>query len=404
MVTTNNTEVADNIKIMTINKLIIDEFYPEIENFKRSPIFKNDSLSQNIQEYFSSHINNIINADKSRTGRFNNTTSTILNSLTNILGLNQNVIEIPSHEIEDYEEGLSDEDIIFLYFTNKISKKLETTLGKTVKKAYLFVTIHCTHVEYGEIIALMKMERVSGVQYSEQRLLDSLDLLPSKEKALEKGSVIFKDKLVEFPINGDYRENTDVFHTKFLDKNDSILPGSFMKKFLDNSIINRDQENSNLAVRNIKHFFTPFLKEAHDEKEITAYLYENITYGSQTSVNSMVTKLVADSGLINNTLLEEKNVDIDSSSADIYSSMLKSNTSSAAEFLMISPTKDRLTIKDTVSNGKFIKMYISKRLITKRNVILDVDIEKLSDEDLNNKIFLGISKEYISSDMFTEEN
>lgn len=401
MGTINTNEIAD-VNMIEINNIIIDEFFPDTDSYIRGPLFKQEHLSENIRHYFSSHIDKIINTSKSRTGRFNSTTSTILDSFENIFGIR--TPNIPYHEKDKYDETILEPDLHFLYYTNKISDHLSTTLGRTVKKNYLFVTIHCTHTVHGEILALMKMERVSGVQYSKQKLLDSLDLLPSKEKALDKGSVIFKDMLIKHPLSQNYREDISVYHTKFLDKNDAVMPGSFMKKFLDNSIINQDKENTLLAISQIKQHFTPYLKENVTTKDIGNYLFENITYGSSTSVNYMVNHLVNNSNLINVKQFESDDKDVDSSSEIIFTNMLNYNNSSAAEFSMISPTKDKISIRDQISGGQFVKMFISQTLINKGDVILDVDIEELNDIDIENKIFIGISTKFITSEMLESKD
>lgn len=387
----NSNTVKTNL--FTIKKLIIDEFIPENELFNRGPIIYGENLSQKIHDFFGKHTENIFSHDTARSGRFNNATSTIIDSFNNLLGIHEDEnLEI------DFPANSSKDEILFLHYTNIISNGLLDNIGRKAKKTFLFVTILCDHEIHGELIVLMKMEKVFGVRYSASELTEQLDLLPDKQTALQKGAIIIKNKLIDYPASTSYRENSDIFHTKFLDRNDSTISKYFMKGFLNNEIINGNKENTKLAINHIKNQLQPYLNDNCDSTAIVEYLHENITYGSRTSVETLVTKVVHDSKLINIEAMEDKNQDIESMSALIFSKMLDQNSSSSAHFNIELMSIDKLTIIDTENSGKLLRLSISKQTIKLGEVELIIDSEGFDEFEFNDKTLIAISNSLIDRD------
>ncbi|WP_020189679.1 hypothetical protein [Kurthia sp. Dielmo] len=389
-ITQNNSVHNSSVKIQ---KLIIDEFYPQDETFTRGPIIHGNNLTLRIHSFFGKHIDNIYGHETARAGRFNNTTSTILHAFNNLLNVEGNeAIQVDN----ETENNISEEDKKFLHFTNIISKQLLHNIGRKAQKNFLFVIIQCEHLEHGELIAIMKMERVFGVRYSEEKLTEQLDLLPDKQTALQKGAIILKTKLEEFPVSDNYREDTTAFHTRFLDRNDSTISKYFMKGFLDNSIINGNKENTKSAITQINLQLSPYLKEDYTDKAISNYLYENISYGSHTSVSELVKMVVNNSPLINKKLLENSNQDVTTISNNVFNEMLNQNSSACAEFQIETIEIEKINISDLESSGKLMRLSIAKKYLVCKEVELNITEDAIEDIDFNDKMLIAISKDLLN--------
>lgn len=402
-------EIKDIENKIKINKLIIDEIYPTESSYFRGLIFEENELSANIQSFFGKHIENIISSPTTRSGRFNNKTSTILNNFNNLLNIERNQLqEFEKKAITDklYEHMDTSEitqDLIdFYYHSEKITNKLIDSIGKKARNPFLFVILHCTHIHDGELIAIMKMERVFGVRYSEKKLSEQLDLLPDKSKALQKGAIIFKKYLLQYPVEANYRENAleDVFHTRLRDGQDDNISQYFMKGLLDNSIVFRDKENTQAAITQTKLFLSPFLNEGCKPESIQTYIYENLQYGKETSVSRIVEDVILNSQLINQKLIKKANEDLESLSSKIFQKMLDLNPSSSASFKAEYPKVDRYTFTDTMSDGKgkYIKMSIAKSLISKGDVKVNIDLED-EEIDTSEMVLIGFNSDILNIDL-----
>lgn len=401
-------EINDIENRIKINKLVIDEIYPEESSYFRGPIFKETELSSNIQSFFGKHIENIISSPTTRSGRFNNKTSTTLNNFNNLLNIERNELQefettaITSKLLEYLDVSLITEDLIdFYYHSEKITNKLIDSIGKKAQNPFLFVILHCTHIQDGELIAIMKMERVFGVRYSGKQLSEQLDLLPDKSKALQKGAIIFKKYLLQYPVEDNYRENAleEVFHTRMRDGQDDNISQYFMKGLLDNSIVFRDKENTQSAVTQTKLFLSPFLNEGCKPESIQTYIHENLQYGKETSLNRIVEDVVLNSKLINPELVDSANEDLESLSNKIFQKMLDLNPSSSATFKAEYQKVDRYTFTDTMSDGKgkYIKLSIAKSLISKGDVKLDIDIDD-EEIDTSEMVLIGFNSNILNID------
>lgn len=207
------------------------------------------------------------------------------------------------------------------------------------------------------------MEKVFGVQYSsKQKLTEQLDLLPDKSQALQKGALVFKNNLEQYPVEQSYRANHEetIFHTKIRDSQDSTISKYFMKGFLDSSIVYRDKENTTSAISNIKVLLSPYLKIDKEPSQIVDYIKENFTYGAQTSVKAIVDSVIDNSKLIDKGNLEKANHDNESISNAIYSKMLDLNPSSSDSFKLEFSSIDKVTFSDKTSDGKMFKLVVAK--------------------------------------------
>ncbi|MGE7623550.1 hypothetical protein ACQKMD_10945 [Viridibacillus sp. NPDC096237] len=386
-------EISYKIQRLVINEVKpVDNAIPEV-NY--SPVFNGEHLKNEIHLFFENHINNIIMNKKTRNGRFKNDVSTILNSIEHLLSLKNNPIPNDSEEIP---ETLSEDEKLFYYHSKKVTDQLAKSINKNVKKPFLLVILHFNHEVYGEIIAIIKMERIFGVQFSRQELHVQIDMLPDKERDLQKCTIIFKNKLINLPVNSNFRENNNQndHHTKILDRQDLAISQYFMTSFLDNIIITLDKENTQLATQFITSELEKYVSEGCTKKNIKDYIDNKMQERTHTSIETIVEDLINNTNFVNRDTIQIANQDSESLSALIYSQMLNANPSAQQTFTADPNYIEKKVIKDIKSSGKELKISIAQTIINKGVVKYDYK----DDEELNSEEWMkiAISKAIIDDD------
>lgn len=386
---------------LIINELVINEFYPEANSYKNGPMFQKSELTDNIQSFFADHIlNSVINNHRSRTGRFVFQTSSILSDIKNILKITTTNIKDSDFELilsnNQEQKDFTEDSKRFYYFSNNISKKFKQTLTNKAKNEFLLVIIKCTHIEHGELVAILKMEKLFGVHYSARELHEQLNMLPDKKSGLQKAAVIFKDKLIQFSDLKAFENDPTSYHTKIVDKQDTTISKSFIEAFLGNSIIHKNIENTLSAFSQIQIYFENYLLPDFKKNDVEKFLTENTQYKSTTTVKELVEKVISDSPFIDKNKLSEKNLGTDEISITIYKEMQKQNSSASAEFQIELRQVPKQTFIDTRSEGKLLKLTVAQTSLDKQDVLLNVDVSDLdSIANWEDKIFIAISKDMI---------
>lgn len=360
------------IRNLSINEIIPSEEDTPTVNY--SSVFSGQELDKKIHEFFIKHVNNVSINPKTRNGRFINKISTILNSIEVLLNIKEenNINE----KSISYPEDITDEQKVYYLHSKIIVDLLSHNTSKNAKHPFLFVILHLDHAEHGELIALLKMESHFGVQFSKSELKVQLNMLPDKERDLQKCALIFKEQLIALPVDSDFNNEHEVdFHTKILDKQDSNISQKFMTSFLDNNLITKDRENTKLATRHITNELLKFSKDGVKRTEIKSYLDSRLQNRNATSVEILIQDLVNNSNLIDNFKIEKSNLDIESLRNQVYTQMLNENKSAQQTFTAAPEFKDRKVIKDKSSDGKDLKVQIAQVMINKGVVKFDYENE-----------------------------
>lgn len=379
---------------LTINEIIPNE--NDTPTVYYSSVFSGPELDFEIHEYFKKHVDNVSKNPKTRNGRFINKVSTILNSIEILLNIKEenNINE----KSITYPEDITEEQKVFYLHSKTIVDLLSNNTSKNAKHPFLFVILHLNHEEHGELIALLKMEAHFGVQYTKSELKVHLNMLPDKERDLQKCALIFKDYLIASPIDSDFENENEVdFHTKILDKQDSNISTRFMTSFLDNNLIAKDRENTKLASKHITNELSKYIREGVSRKDIKSYLDNKLQSRNPTSVEILIQDLVNNSNLIDSSKIEESNLDIESLRDIVYKNMLNENKSAQQSFVAAPEFKEKKVIKDKKSDGKDLKLQVAQVMIDKGIVKYDYD----SDIGINSNDWMKIA---IKRDIIKEDD
>lgn len=357
------------IKYLTINE--IEPLTEDSPIVNYSTVFTGEELKTEVHEFFKKHVENVYNDPKTRNGRFINKVSTILNSIE-ILFKSKTVDDINYDNII-LPQDFNVEHKFFYSHSKIIVDLLAKNISKNVKNRFLFVVLHLEHVEHGELIALLKMESHFGVQFSKSELIVHLNMLPDKERDLQKCALIFKNQLATFPVDFDFSNNGSQFefHTKILDKQDNTISQYFMTSFLDNNLITKDKENTKLASKHISNTLLQYAKEGITRPQIKSYIDNKLQYRNVTSVGSLIEDLIHNSNLIDQYKITKLNVDADTLRVTVYNNMLNENKSAQQSFTADPDFVEKRVIRDKVSSGKDLKVQIAQVMINKGIVKFD---------------------------------
>lgn len=402
-----------------INKLIINEVTPvtdgSIPIITNGKLFNGEDLESKIHNFFKRHIERSFDNPKMKSMRFSNFNSTLFNSSKSLLtSSNNEVIDneffIKENEIvtKKFAENIhknvtnpflfivlsfsyeSSEDIIEMGDINPIDPALPAAAvniqeftpaeveftEQEIAIAETAVTFDATEETTTvvsqsiteEILCFIKMERLDGVQYTAQNFNVQPDMLPDFKTDLQKCAFIFKNKIINLQetdfTNIDVVENPEDnkldFHSKVLDRQDENISKYFMTSFLESYPIAKDAEVTKLVHKFVSAELSKFVKEPYSIKEIDNYVENELQKRNRTSLSRIVEDVVNNSNFINYERIESMNLDVEKISMSIFHNMRKENNSVYQEFTSSPEIIEKSSIKDIESDGRDIKIFISK--------------------------------------------
>lgn len=376
------------IKMLTINE--IEPVTDDTPVVNYSTVFTGNELKAEVHEFFKKHVDNIYENPKTRNGRFINKVSTILNSIGKILN---NEIEIEDANFI-FPDDLNENHKNFYYNSKIIVDLLAKNISKNVKNPFLFVVLLLEHDELGDLIAFLKMDSHFGIQFSKSELVVHLNMLPDKERDLQKCALVFKNQLDTIPIDSTF--NSGDFHTKILDKQDIAISQYFMTSFLDNNVITNDKENTKLASKHITSVMLRFANEGVSRPQIKTYIENIFQNRNVTSIESIVEDLINNSNLINKGTVKNLNFDSASLRKVVYNNMLNENKSAQQTFTAEPDFVEKRVIKDKTSAGKDLKFHVAEVMISKG--VVKYDYEEENGLNKNDWMKIAIKRDIIDTE------
>ena len=151
------------------------------ESHYLSGIIFDDSFAEfsKIVEDLESRINKCIDDKYAKNFRFKRPSAQIVT----------NVSEIFENE-ENFDRNSED-----------IASKFQESIGRRFQNDFYLVVL-TTEIDNKEILFLVKMETGTAIQVTDENTLTTLDkILPDKKSRLQKATVIYKDKTIQFKEN-----------------------------------------------------------------------------------------------------------------------------------------------------------------------------------------------------------
>lgn len=360
-----------------IHKLMVNEITPadddSIPTMEFSRIFKGDELDIKIHKFFEHHIKRSFENPKMKNLKFTNFSSTILSSSKSLLRLDE------PRENENQETH-------FIRHAKILTKKLAENIHKNVTNPFLFIVLNFTFDDE-ELLCLIKMEKFFGVQFTDNNLLIQLDMLPDVKTDLQKCAFIYKsrienlteDDFTDAEITDEDNEGNDqnAFHSQILDRQDESVSKYFMTSFMESFVIAKDKEITKLAAKHITNELAKYLNVDSQKSDIKKYLDNELQKRKGTSILTLVDDVINNSTFIDNDKIRNENTDGQNLSLTIFENMRNENSSAYQEFTSSPDFIERTVIKDTMNDGRDIRITFSKMYEEKGIVNFDASNDEI---------------------------
>ena len=266
-----------------------------------------------------------------------------------------------------------------------IASKFQDSIGRRFQNDFYLVVL-TTEIESREVLFLVKMETGTAIQVTDENTLTTLDkILPDKKSRLQKATVIYKDKTIQFKENREEpnseREN---IHSRVLDRTDESISGYFFTKFLDsNNVIDDEDSAARMAIQAIETVVKPYIKSEVSPEIVKEKLTSFLSQRRDTSFEGLIQE-VSD---VLNFNIENRETDIEKLSQEAYDLAKRKNNTVVASFVAKLYRPPKVTY---VAQGdeQQIKISFLKSLESHRDVYWDDD-----DDDF---YVLKINKEVIT--------
>ena len=266
-----------------------------------------------------------------------------------------------------------------------IASKFQDSIGRRFQNDFYLVVL-TTEIESREVLFLVKMETGTAIQVTDENTLTTLDkILPDKKSRLQKATVIYKDKTIQFKENREEpnseREN---IHSRVLDRTDENISGYFFTKFLDsNNVIDDEDSAARMAIQAIETVVKPYIKSEMSPEIVKEKLTSFLSQRRDTSFEGLIQE-VSD---VLNFNIENRETDIEKLSQEAYDLAKRKNNTVVASFVAKLYRPPKVTY---VAQGdeQQIKISFLKSLESHRDVYWDDD-----DDDF---YVLKINKEVIT--------
>lgn len=199
----------------------------------------------------------------------------------------------PSSQIVTNVSEIFENEENFNRNSEDIASKFQESIGRRFQNDFYLVVL-TTEIESREVLFLVKMETGTAIQVTDENTLTTLDkILPDKKSRLQKATVIYKDKTIQFKENREEpdSERTNI-HSRVLDRTDENISGYFFTKFLDSdNVIDDKYSAAKVAIEAIKNVSKSYLKNSYKEEHVIAKLQNYLSNERDTSFTSLIEEI-----------------------------------------------------------------------------------------------------------------
>ncbi|ENP7895596.1 hypothetical protein [Streptococcus sanguinis] len=293
--------------------------------------------------------------------------------------------KIPSSQIVTNVSEIFENEENFDRNSEDIASKFKESIKRRFKNDFYLVVL-TTEIDSREILFLVKMETGTAIQVTDENTLTTLDkILPDKKSRLQKATVIYKDKTIQFKENREEpdSERTNI-HSRVLDRTDDNISGYFFKVFLDSdNVIDDEDSAARMAIQAIDTVVKPYIKPEKNSGVVKDRLISFLSQRRDTSFEGLIQEV---SDLLDFDK-EDRETDVERLSNEAYELAKGKNNTVVASFVAKLYRPPKVTY---VAQGdeQQIKISFLKSLENHKDVYWDDD-----DDDF---YVLKINKEVIT--------
>lgn len=291
----------------------------------------------------------------------------------------------PSSQIVTNVSEIFESEENFDRNSEDIASKFQESIGRRFQNDFYLVVL-TTEIDSREVLFLVKMETGTAIQVTDENTLTTLDkILPDKKSRLQKATVIYKDKTIQFKENREEpnSERTNI-HSRVLDRTDDNISGYFFKIFLDSdNVIDDEDSAARIAIQAIDTVVKPYIKSEVNAGVVKEKLTSFLSQRRDTSFEGLVQEV---SDVLNFDIVNRE-TDIERLSTEAYDLAKSKNNTVVASFVAKLHRPPKVTY---VAQGdeQQIKISFLKSLESHKDVYWDDD-----DDDF---YVLKINKEVIT--------
>lgn len=254
-----------------------------------------------------------------------------------------------------------------------IASKFQEAIGRRFQNDFYLVVL-TTEINSREILFIVKMETGTAIQVTDEDTLTTLDkILPDKKSRLQKATVIYKDKTIQFKNNEEEpdSERTNI-HSRVLDRTDDNISGYFFTKFLDSDNVIDDKDSAaKAAIEAIKNVSRPYLKCSYKEEHVIAKLQNYLSNERNTSFTNLIEEIQP---LLLDFENEDIDMDIERLAEEAYHNAKERNNTVLYTFMAELKTPPR-TVFVSSRNNKELEIKVFNTLLDQGEVFVEENDE-----------------------------